>query len=163
MLRKWDGADLIKMMMSNEEAVASLYRQLAGNVHIGGKFLEYLAKDEDRHHEMYKDLLNRLQGTAALNVDITEEHEQYLKLLIERNMLNDTVKLMDEAENITAKDDLFDLAERIERDSILFVEELLNLYPKLSDVLDPIINEERDHLSQILTQRMESQLVTLRL
>lgn len=163
MLRQWDGADLIKMMMDNEEAVASLYRQLADNVHFGGKFLELLAEDEDRHHDMYKDLLKKIQGTPALNVDITEEQEQYLKLLIERNMLNDTVKLMDEAENITTKDDLFDLAERIERDSILFVEELIDLYPGLDEVLDIIIKEERDHLRQILAQRMESQLVTLRL
>ncbi|GAP21812.1 hypothetical protein [Leptolinea tardivitalis] len=164
MRKHWDGADLIKMMISNEKAVASLYRRLAADSKIGGKFLEHLALDEDRHHDMYSQLLKKLEGTPELTVEISEEHEQYLKLLIERNMLKDTVHLMDEAKKITNKDDLFDLAERIERDSVLFVQELISLYPKLQpDEFKAVLREEKDHLRQVLNHRMESQLATLRL
>ena len=163
MKNRWDGTDLFEMMISNEEKVATLYRHLAGNAKLGGKFLEYLAKDEDRHHEMYKLLLKKFQKNSDQIIEISEEQEQYLKLLIERNMLKDTVQLMDEAERITTKDDLFDMAERIERDSVLFVEEIINLYPQLTVELRTVLNEEKDHLRQVMAQRMESQLVTLRL
>jgi hypothetical protein len=112
---------------------------------------------------MYQTLLTRLQGSPDLSVEVTEEHEHYLKLLIERNMLKDTVKLMDEAERLTSKDELYDLAERVERDSVLFVQELINLYPKLHAEFRVALAEEKDHLRQVMAQRMESQLVTLRL
>jgi hypothetical protein len=163
MKKHWDGADLFKMMISNEGTVAALYRKLAADVKIGEKFLEHLAADEDRHQKMYQALLTKLQGSHDLTVEITEEHEQYLKLLIERNMLKDTVKLMEEAERLTSKDELYDLAERIERDSVLFVQELINLYPKLHAEFRVALAEEKDHLRQVMAQRMESQLVTLRL
>jgi hypothetical protein len=163
MKKHWDGTDLFQMMISNEKTVGDLYRRLAGHVKLGGKFLEFLAEDEDRHHEMYKLLLSKFQKNSDQIIEISDEQEQYLKLLIERNMLKDTVQLMDEAERITTKDDLFDLAERIERDSVLFVQEIVNLYPQLSVELRSVLNDEKDHLRQVMAQRMESQLVTLRL
>lgn len=162
--KQWNGAAFFKMMAANEKAVAALYRQIADNAKFGGKFFENLAKDEDRHYDIYTALLRKFEGSKELTVEVSEEKEQYLNLLIENNMLKDAEKILKKAAKVTNKDEIYDLAERAERDSVLFVEELINLFPNLQpEDFRVVLQEEKNHLRQVLSQRMESQLRTLRL
>jgi len=162
--KEWNGSEFIKMMAANEKAVGALYRQFAGNVKFGGKFFENLAKDEDRHYTIYSALLLKHALSRDFTVEVSEEHAQYLNLLIENNMLKDADKLIEKAAKITIKDDLYDIAERSERDSVLFVQELIDLFPKLQpEDFRIVLREEKDHLRQVMDRRMESQLTTLRL
>lgn len=162
--KKWDGGEFIKMMAANEKAVGALYRQLAGDTKLGRKFFENLAKDEDRHYSIYTALLKKVEGSKDLTIEVSEDHEKYLNLLIENNMLRDADKLLEKASKITNKDEIYDLAERSERDSVLFVEELREMYPNLQpEDFRTVLKEEKNHLKQVMSQRMESKLGTLRL
>jgi hypothetical protein len=52
----------------------------------------------------------------------------------------------------------------LERDSVLFVEELIDLFPQLQPKdFSVVLKEEKDHLRQVLSRRMESKMKTLRL
>jgi rubrerythrin len=164
MSKQYDSVEFFKMMVANEKAVAALYRQFAGDTKLGDKFFESLAKDEDRHFDIYSALLKKHSGGKDLTVEVSDEDEKYLKLLIENNMLKDADKLLQKAAKITDKDQIFDLAERSERDSVLFVKELMGLFPNLQPAdFKIILKEEKDHLTQVLSRRMESKLSTLRL
>lgn len=164
MSKKWNGSDFFKMMAENEKAVATLYRQIASDGKFGGKFFENLAKDEDRHYDIYTALLKKYENSHELTAEVSEEDEQYLNLLIENNLLKNADKVLEKAAKATIKDDVYDLAERAERDSVLFVEELIRLFPNLQpEDFKIVLQEEKNHLRQVLSQRMESQLRTLRL
>jgi len=164
MSQEWNGAEFMKMMVANEKAVSALYRQLEGDVKFGGQFFENLAKDEDRHFTIYTGILDKMAGGKDLTVEVPEEHAKYLDLLIENNMLKDADKLMEDAAKAFNKDEIYDIAERSERDSVLFVQELIDLYPKLQpEEFRVVLKEEKDHLRQVMDRRMESQLTTLRL
>lgn len=162
--KEWDGTEFFKMMAANEKAVGALYRQLAGDARFGEKFFLNLARDEDRHFTLYTGFLKKFAGGKDLTVEVSEEDQKYLKLLIENNMLKDVNKLLEKAAKTTNKDEIYDLAERSERDSVLFVEELIGLFPQLQpEDFRLILKEEKDHLMQVMSRRMESQLSTLRL
>ncbi len=162
--KKYDGIEFFKMMAANEKAVAALYRQVAGNATLGGKFFESLAKDEDRHFDIYTALLKKHAASKDLTIDVTDEQEKYLTLLIENNMLKDPDQILKKAAKATDKDEIYDLAERAERDSVLFVEELISLYPTLQPAdFKTVLKEEKDHLTQVLSRRMENKLTSIRL
>jgi rubrerythrin len=162
--KSFDGSDFFRMMAANEKAVAALYRQFAGVSQAGGKFFENLANDEDRHYTIYTALLTRYAGSQSLTADVSEEKGEYLNLLIENNMLKDAEKLLAKASKLSDKDEIYHLAERAERDSVLFVQELIELFPQLQpDDFRVILQEEKDHLRQVMSRRMESKLRTLRL
>jgi rubrerythrin len=162
--KPYDGTNFFTMMAANEKAVAALYRQFAGQVKTGGQFFEGLARDEDRHHTIYSALLTQYSGRKEMIAEVSEEQEEYLNLLIENNMLKDADKLLAKAATITDKDEFYELAERSERDSVLFVEELIDLFPQLQPKdFSVVLKEEKDHLRQVLSRRMESKMKTLRL
>ncbi len=164
MSRMWDGSGFFKMMAANEKAVGDLYRELAKNAKFGGKFFENMAKDEDKHHDIYVALLHKYENSKGLEIEISEEQEQYLNLLIQNNMLRDPDLLIEKAKKLTIKDDVFDIAERAERDSVLFVEELIELYPELQpDEFKVVLKEEKAHLRMVMERRMDSQLTNLKL
>ncbi len=164
MSKEWDGEEFFKMMADNEKAVGAMYRRLAEDAKIGGKFFEKLASDEDRHYLIYTGLLKKFAGSKGLTVNVSDDHEQYLNLLVKNNMLRDPDKLVEKAANLKSKDEVFDLAERAERDAVLFVEELIRLYPGLQpEEFQAVLKEEKNHLFQVMSRRMESQMNTLRL
>lgn len=162
--KQFDGTKFFKMMADNEKAVAALYRQFAGNAKVGGQFFEKLAKDEDRHFEIYTSLLKKHSNDKGLSVEVSDDQEKYLNLLIENNMLKNADEMLAKAAKITEKDEFYELAERAERDSVLFVDELISLFPQLqSEDFRTVLKEEKDHLSQVLSRRVESKLTSLRL
>ena len=164
MSKQYDGTVFFKMMAANEKAVAALYRQIAGNAKLGAGFFDKLAIDEDRHFDIYTNLLKKHEGTRDLSVEVTEEQENYLKLLVDNNMLKDADILLQKVAKSTDKDEIFDLAERAERDSVLFVEELMSLFPGLQPTdFKVVLKEEKDHLAQVLSRRTENKLTSLRL
>ncbi len=164
MAKQWDGSEFFRMMADNEKAVAAMYRQLADDAKFGGKFFENLAKDEDRHFNIYTALLKKFEGSKGLTVEVADDREEYLDLLIKNNALRDTDKLLAKVAKITDKDEIFALAEGAERDAVLFVEELIDLFPMLQpEDFKIVLTEEKNHLRQVMTHRMESKLTSLRL
>ncbi len=164
MAKQWDGTEFFKMMADNEKNVAVFYRKLAEDAAIGGKFFEKLAKDEDRHYKIYTKLLEKHSANKGLEVAITEKQGQYLDLLIENNGLKDIDKVLKKVARLKDKDAVFAIAEQAERDAVLYVEELLTLYPDsaLAD-FGIVLKEEKEHLRQVMARRMESKLNVLRL
>lgn len=162
--KRYDGTEFFEMMAANEKAVGALYRQFASDAKLGAKFFESLAKDEDRHYTIYTTLLTKYAESKGLTVEVTDDQADYLKLLIENNMLKDADQLRAKAAKFSEKEQVYDLAERSERDSVLFVQELIEMYPMLqAEDFKAILKEEKEHLRQVLSRRMESKLKTLRL
>lgn len=148
---KWDGTKLLETIVANEESTAKLYRAIAENANIGAKFFEVLAADEDRHKKIYEALLQKYADKLGLELD--ESYSEYIDLLITRNVVFDN-KLIEAAKTVSTRIQILDIAERAERDAILFVTEIQKMYPDMAkDEMEIILNEERKHLKMVLEKQ----------
>ncbi len=154
---KWNGRNLIKTIAENEAGATKLYRAIASEARIGEQFFELLAKDEERHEKIYNALYKEV--SEKMDVDIEDSDAEYVDLLVESNVLVDD-ELIEKAKKIFTKAQIFDLAERAERDAVLFVTELQRLYPDLAkEEMAIILKEEQAHLKKVLERKKESQPV----
>lgn len=152
---KWNGKNLLKTIAENEAGATRLYRAIASEARIGEQFFESLAKDEERHEKIYNALFEEFSG--KMDLELEKSDAEYVDLLIESNVLWDD-ELVEKAKKIFTKSQIFDLAERAERDAVLFVTELQRLYPDMAkDEMAIILKEEQAHLKKVLERKKESQ------
>lgn len=148
---KWDGTKLLKTIAANEESAAKLYRAIAENANIGAKFFEIMAADEERHHKIYEALLVKYASNLGLELDETDS--EYVDLLIKHNVTFDN-NMIEKARTITLRSQILDIAERSEREAILFITELQRLYPDMAkDEMEIILKEEKKHLKMVLEKQ----------
>ncbi len=152
---KWNGRNLLKTIAENEAGATRLYRAIASEARIGEQFFELLAQDEERHEKIYKALFDKFSDKMDLELD--QSDADYVDLLVESNVLFDE-ELVEKAKKIFTKAQIFDLAERAERDAVLFVTEMQRLYPNLAkEEMAIILKEEQAHLKKVLERKKESQ------
>ncbi len=164
MAKLWDGAEFFRMMVANEKAVGDWYRRLAEDAAIGGKFFENMANDEDRHMKIYSALLDRYEASGKFKVEVSDDHQDYLDVLLKEVIENDNVTMLEKISKIKTKDDVFALAESLEKDSVMLVNEIMDLYPDIApDDMKVVLNEEKKHLQMVMTRRMQSQLTNLKM
>jgi hypothetical protein len=123
---KWNGKNLLKTIAENEAGATKLYKAIASEARIGEQFFELLAKDEERHEKIYNALLKDFSD--KMDLELEQSDAEYVDLLVESNVLFDD-ELVEKAKKIFTKSQIFDLAEKAERDAVLFVTELQRLYP----------------------------------
>lgn len=153
---QWDGAELLNTIIFNEKKVAEFYRQIAANADpkTGSLFFEKLAQDEERHESIYIALLQQMEGRTML--DLEEDDAAYMDLLLEFNLAKDFDDILKDSKRILGRTQIYDLAERVERDAVFFVSELMRLYPDLApEQMAIILKEEKKHLSMILERQRD--------
>lgn len=158
---QWDGKKLLETIIYNEKKIAELYRKIAANAEKGkgALFFEKLAGDEERHEQIYIALLKQFEGGGF--VDLEEDDAAYMDLLLEFNLVDEFEKVVNDAKKIYGRTQIYALAERVERDAVLFVSELMRLYPELAPEQLPIIlQEEKKHLHMILERQRDLALAT---
>lgn len=152
---KWNGTNLLKTIAENEKSATNLYRAIAEETRIGEKFFDDLANDEERHERIYNALLKRFEKN--IEIEIEESDAEYVDMLVESNTLFDE-ELVEKARKVFTKSQIFDIAEKAERDAVLFVTELQRLYPDMAtEEISIILNEEKRHLKKVLERKKESQ------
>lgn len=146
------GREVIELLAENETKVGKLYEAIANSsrMNIGSDFFVSLAKDEYMHHNYYKEMLADEEGVKALDVELTEEENSYLHSIMESNVMKYQDELIEKAKVIWKEEDAFIIADKIERETILLVYEILQLYPDFSpELMGKILREEKRHLSKV--------------
>lgn len=149
-----DGSKFLELIAENEKKVASLYRMIAQEAEIGQAFFEKMAIDEDKHETIYRGILENYNKKLILNTD--QASADYLDLLMENDLLADMDHLLESARKTHFKSQIFDLCERIERDSVMYVREFMDLYPEVApEQMKIILAEEKKHLQMILEKKSD--------
>jgi rubrerythrin len=147
---KFDGKQILSTFVKMEEEVSKYYSDLAENAgdDKSKKLFDRLSLEEDKHHKMYSKLLEI--HDKDLEREFSEEEIEYTKSLIDENInekhvFDKTMKLKD----------ALDLAEKMEKDGILFVYQMMSLYPDIAQKeMKIILKEEKKHL-QMVRERMQ--------
>lgn len=153
---QWDGSRLLNTIILNEQKVAEFYRAIASNADPTGSalFFEKLAQDEERHESIYKALLEQMEGKTMLELE--EDDAEYMDLLLRFNITDSFDEILKDSEKIKGRTQIYDLAERVERDAVFFVSELMRLYPDLApEQMGIILKEEKKHLQMILQRQRD--------
>ena len=152
-MKTYNGKELLSLLVESEKKVAQLYHELSGQVsHPKAKAVfEKLAKDEERHEEIYTALMNKFEGD--LSVEVEDDVHEFLESLVKFSYFrNDAVKKR------FVKEDALVVAEKIERDTLILVQELQSLYPKIApDEIEVVLKEEKKHLNFVL-RTLENQM-----
>lgn len=149
-----DGKKLIELFAGNERKVAELYRKIGDEAGVGKEFFEIMAKDEEKHAVIYNGILEKFSNELSVAPDA--ERSEFVDLLIQNDMLSDVDDLLANARKVNFKSQIFDICERVERDTVMYVNEFIDLYPDIaSDQMKVILKEEKKHLQKILTKKAD--------
>ncbi len=146
---------LLQVLVRNEAKVAELYTNLAAQMEVGkgANLFQLLAEDEKRHEKIYAALLERLPDEGK--AEVTEEDMAYLESLMENDMFADAEQSMEKIKGKFTKDEALEIAEKVERDGIMYIYEMQTLFPDLAPKeMKKILNEERKHLQAVLSRGM---------
>ncbi|PKK38955.1 hypothetical protein ABB02_01768 [Clostridiaceae bacterium JG1575] len=149
-----DGKKFLELIAGNEMKVAKLYRDIGDEVGLGQGFFERMAADEDKHEIIYRGLLGRHENDLIRETEASTAH--YVELLLENDLLQHVDELVESARHLNFKSQIFDLCERIERDSVMYVREFMDLYPDVApQEMKIILQEEKKHLQMILEKKAD--------
>ena len=144
------GQEIVQLLAENEVKVGKLYEAIAENsrLEIGKEFFLGLAKDEYRHGNYFSRLLEEENFTNYENP--SEEKMDYVNYLMKTNVLRFEEELIQKAKTIWKEEDCYIIADKIEREIILLVRELIDLYPGMApEVMEKVLLEEKSHLLKV--------------
>lgn len=152
-MKTFNGKELLSLLVESERKVAELYHDLSikmDNPKAKAVF-EKLAQDEERHKDIYSALMNKFGDDLV--IELQEEDYDYVESLVKFNYFrNDAVNKR------FAKEDALVLAEKVERDTLLLVQELRTLYPSIApEEITIVMREEKKHLNFVL-RTLENQM-----
>lgn len=98
-----------------------------------------------------------MEGKTILQLEADEA--EYMDLLLQFNITDSFDEILADSKRIWGRNQIYDLAERVERDAVYFVTELMRLYPDLApEQMDIILREEKKHLAMILERQRDFNL-----
>lgn len=154
---QWNGKKLFELLVLNETKVAELYKTLAAEVK-GGKgaqFLLNMAVDEERHAKMYEKLAQQLPNDGVIEID--EEDANFMEQLMDSNIFKDEEETVAKARKLYDRHQALDLAEKVERDAVQYVTEVIRLFPNVApDQMSIVLKEEKKHLTMVLERKKEN-------
>lgn len=153
----WDGKVLLETIILNEEKSAQIYTYISDNLESKEEkelFIS-LSADEERHAKIYEAL--QRQFSMKSEVEISQEDVDYIELVISNNIFSQDEDYREEVRRFLEKTDIFTLAEKMERDAIIYILELQEMYPNLArEELETILREERKHLRLVFTKKIDN-------
>lgn len=147
----FSGSELVNIAIGIERSGAAFYDALAKSARNEASrvMYEYLAVDENKHIEIFKNMLGSLADYIPPET-YTEEYDRYLKALIDSAVFRDDQSAREMAQKSESEAEAIQIAISAEKDSILFYSNLRELVRRPDrEAVDKIIEEERSHLRQL--------------
>src|SRR6056297_3880507 len=144
-MKKFDGKSFLNIFVTMEEQATKHYAELAENApdDKAKALFERMAKEEEKHKEMYKKLLNKYGDKMEAEFD--DEEADYAELLVKTAV---TEKHEDDKKKKYG--DALKMAEQMERDTLLFVTQMREMYPDVAKKeMKAVLREEKKHLMQV--------------
>ncbi|WP_461206760.1 ferritin family protein [Clostridium sp. DL1XJH146] len=152
-------SNIYASIINTENKVSEMYHFFSEEVKDieAKKLFIKMSEDEKKHSAIYAAITNNLPGNEVL--EVSDEDAEYLQTLMDLNIfINDIVKERHK------KNDALTIAEKVEKDGILFYSELSRLLKdRASKEFSQIIAEEKKHLKYVLEAQKNSFIFALTL
>jgi len=144
-MKKFDGKSFLNIFVTMEEQATKHYAELAETApdDKAKALFERMAKEEEKHKAMYQKLLKKYGDSMEAEFD--NEEAEYAELLIKTAV---TEKHEDDKKKKYG--DALKMAEQMERDTLLFVTQMREMYPDVAKKeMKAVLKEEKKHLMQV--------------
>jgi len=144
-MKKFDGKSFLNIFVTMEEQATKHYAELAETApdDKAKALFERMAKEEEKHKAMYQKLLKKYGDSMEAEFD--DEEAEYAELLIKTAV---TEKHEDDKKKKYG--DALKMAEQMERDTLLFVTQMREMYPDVAKKeMKAVLREEKKHLMQV--------------
>jgi len=155
MLLSLTGEGILEIAIEAERQGAAFYDRLAAtarNERVREE-CQRLVGFEREHEKTFRHLLGQRDIQLALNSlqpgQLSDEYHQYLSALVDSNMLPDEETAQRLAEEAGSEVEAINVALQMEKNTILFYQELQNLLGEEAGVLQTILDEERSHVYEL--------------
>lgn len=149
-------SEIIGFAVRIEENGESFYRTVAESVENANvrNVFEVLADEERKHMMTFKKLLDSVGEYKPPVESYPGEYESYVKALVDGHIFTKQKvgKLM--AKKISSEMEAVETGIGLEKDSIIFYNEMRNYVPKSEhSVIDNVIDQEKDHLKKLINTK----------
>lgn len=141
--------ELINVAITEEQTGATYYRAIAEQTQSDKmkRFALQTAAMEDEHEQKFKDLLASVGDYETAGESREGEYEDYMAYMLEGRIFPRGQDGAELARQQASDEDAAQTAMDMERNTLLFYQEMLKFIPEAQqDLLDGIIAEERQHL-----------------
>jgi rubrerythrin len=152
---RWTGVEITQMAVQIEKNGEAFYNSLAEATTDKAmkEAFTYLAGEEKKHIAVFEKLtgaLDKEQLKAMYGAKLVDEAEGYLKALADSRVFAHDADILQWAKEGKTRDEVLLTAIILEKDSILFYQEMRN-YVREQDrkVVDDIIKEEKAHVRKL--------------
>ncbi len=146
---------ILEIAIEAERQGAAFYEQLAtiaSSERVRAE-CQRLVGMEREHEKTFRRLLGQQDVQRALSSlqagQLSDQYQQYLLALVDSNMLPDEEIARKLAEDATSEVEAINIALQMEKNTILFYQELQNLLGQEAGVLQTILDEERSHVYEL--------------
>jgi len=152
MSRLFEAREIVGLAIRIEENGEEFYTQLANvtkHLRVKEKF-EFLAGEERKHRNSFREIQQRLGEFKPIYESYPGEYLNYVKALAEENIFTKERAGQLLAKKFKTPTAALDTAIGLEKDSILFYDEMKNFLPESEHKpINEIIGQEREHLRKL--------------
>lgn len=113
------------------------------------EMLVYLAQEEGNHIQKFTEIGEKLKQGFMPHETFAGEYEEYIKSLVNSHIFKLT-EVEDLIKQVNNDNDILRFAISFEKDSIVFFQELKRFANQAaSEILEELVNEEREHIKKI--------------
>lgn len=155
MLLSLTAEEILEIAIEAERQGAAFYERLADSAQDERVKEECrrLVTFEREHEKTFRRLLGQRDVQQALDSlqpsQSSDEYREYFSALVHSNMLPDEEAARRLAEEAASEADAVTIALQMEKNTILFYQELQNLLGQEAGVLQTILDEERSHVYEL--------------
>ena len=155
MLLPFSAEEILEIAIETERQGAAFYERLATSAQDERVKEECrrLVTFEREHEKTFRRLLGQRDVQQALDSlqpsQLSDEYREYFSALVHSNMLPDEEAARRLAEEAASEADAVNIALQMEKNTILFYQELQNLLGQKAGVLQTILDEERSHVYEL--------------
>jgi len=147
-------SEMLKVAIKDEEIGEAFYNAIAGRTsdeRLKERLLQ-IAKQEVYHAARFRNILTNVKDSKPRE-QYQGEYDGYMNALLTNRAFPDIASAIAKASKADDGECL-DIAKRLEKDTILFYEELIKFVPSAYAVqINEIMNEERNHLADLTSLR----------
>ena len=155
MLLPFSAVEILEIAIEAERQGAAFYEHLADSAQDARvkEECQRLVEFERKHERTFRHLLGQQDIQRALDSlqpgQLSDGYQQYLSALVDSNMLPDQETARQLAEQADSEVEAVNIALQMEKNTILFYQELQNLLGQEAGVLQTILDEERSHVYEL--------------
>lgn len=157
MEQDFSGCEITEIAVRIEENGKLFYQDLAKKAvsEDAERTMLYLAGEEEKHKMFFRNIF-RESCSYEPEAAYPEEYFSYMRTLASSFLFSDRERTLELVEGILSFEEGIDLGIQLEKDSVLFYEEMIRKVPeKDREKLGKIIAEEKLHLSKLCSMKGE--------